>query len=121
MAAASLLVLAVSVTFQARTARIASETAVRMLHVEMIRFVIEDPSLMQLNGAKWDGTEEGAETMGRRSSPSGPGCSSARGAAAGPDQEGLHIPGGQARAVGSAAPPPLTTQWGRGGPGGWSG
>jgi hypothetical protein len=65
LTAASLLVLAVSVAFQARTARISSETTGRMLHVEMTRFVMEDPSLMQLNGAEWDGTAEGTEEMRR--------------------------------------------------------
>ncbi|MEW1843151.1 DUF6082 family protein [Nonomuraea angiospora] len=61
----SLLVLAVSVAFQARTARISSEATVRMLHVEMMRFVMEDPTLMQVEGAVWDGTAEGAEEMRR--------------------------------------------------------
>ncbi|MFG6201358.1 DUF6082 family protein [Nonomuraea sp. JJY05] len=65
LTAVSLLVLAVSVAFQARTARISSETAVRTLHVEMMRFAIEDPSLMQMEGAEWDGTAEGAEEMRR--------------------------------------------------------
>ncbi|MGP3937673.1 DUF6082 family protein [Nonomuraea sp. KM88] len=65
LTAASLLALAVSVAFQARTARVSSETTVRMLHVEMMRFVMEYPSLMQVEGAQWDGTEEGAEVMRR--------------------------------------------------------
>lgn len=65
LTAASLLVLAVSVAFQARTARISSETTARMLHVEMMRFVMEDPSLMQVEGARWDGTAEASEEMRR--------------------------------------------------------
>ncbi|MGR6921147.1 DUF6082 family protein [[Actinomadura] parvosata] len=65
LTAASLLVLAVSVAFQARTARISSETTVRMLHLEMMRFAIEDPTLLQMEGAEWDGTAEGAEEMRR--------------------------------------------------------
>ncbi|MFI7637964.1 DUF6082 family protein [Nonomuraea sp. NPDC049400] len=65
LTAASLLVLAVSVAFQARTARISSETAVRMLHVEMMRFVMEDPSLMQVEGGEWDGTAEASEETRR--------------------------------------------------------
>jgi hypothetical protein len=65
LTAVSFLALAVSVAFQARAARISSETTVRMLHVEMMRFVMEDPSLMQVDGAKWDGTAEAAEEMRR--------------------------------------------------------
>ncbi|MEV6033978.1 DUF6082 family protein [Nonomuraea sp. NPDC052116] len=65
LTAVSLLVLAVSVAFQARTARISSETAVRMLHMEMMRFTIEDPSLLQMEGAEWDGTAEASEEMRR--------------------------------------------------------
>ncbi|TYB71236.1 hypothetical protein FXF51_02015 [Nonomuraea sp. PA05] len=65
LTATSILVLAVSVAFQARAARISSETTVRMLHVEMMRFAIEDPSLMQMEGSMWDGTEEGLEEMRR--------------------------------------------------------
>lgn len=63
LTAVSLLMLAVSVAFQARTARISSETTVRMLHVEMLRFTIEDPTLMQVGGARWDGSDESAEEM----------------------------------------------------------
>ncbi|MGW7480342.1 DUF6082 family protein [Nonomuraea muscovyensis] len=63
LTAVSLVVLAVSVAFQARTARISSETTVRMLHVEMTRFVMDDASLIQLNGAEWDGTAESYEEM----------------------------------------------------------
>jgi hypothetical protein len=56
LTAASLLVLAVSVAVQARSARISSEATVRMLHVEMVRFVMDDPSLLQVEGAGWAGT-----------------------------------------------------------------
>ncbi|MEU7896487.1 DUF6082 family protein [Nonomuraea sp. NPDC049152] len=65
LTAASLLVLAISVAFQARSARISSETTGRLLHVEMMRFVMEDPSLMQVEGARWDGTAEASEEMRR--------------------------------------------------------
>ncbi|MEV4808039.1 DUF6082 family protein [Nonomuraea sp. NPDC049421] len=63
LTAVSLLMLAGSVAFQARTARISSETAVRMLHVEMMRFTIDDPTLMQVGGTRWDGSHESAEVM----------------------------------------------------------
>ncbi|MEV4115173.1 DUF6082 family protein [Nonomuraea sp. NPDC049695] len=65
LTAVSLLVLAVSVAFQARTTRISSEATGRMLHVEMMRFVMEDPSLSQVEGIGWDGTAQASEELRR--------------------------------------------------------
>ncbi|MFI7470402.1 DUF6082 family protein [Nonomuraea sp. NPDC049646] len=63
LTAASLLVLAVSVAFQVRAARISADATARMLHLELMHFVMEDPSLVQVEGIQWDGTAQRSEHL----------------------------------------------------------
>ncbi|MEV4801399.1 DUF6082 family protein [Nonomuraea sp. NPDC049421] len=65
LTAVSLLVLAISAAFQVRAARISSETTTRVLHYDIMRLVMEDPSLAQVEGLTWDGTAESSEEIRR--------------------------------------------------------
>ncbi|WP_345385218.1 DUF6082 family protein [Nonomuraea salmonea] len=58
LTAVSLLGIAASVLMQARTARIAAEQTSRVLHMELIRWAIDDPSLTQALGEPWRKPED---------------------------------------------------------------
>ncbi|WP_433510934.1 DUF6082 family protein [Nonomuraea sp. CA-143628] len=57
----SLAGLAFSVFVQARTTHVANEQTTRMLHMELIRWAMDDPSLLQADGELWSGPQDDFE------------------------------------------------------------
>ncbi|MFI6536639.1 DUF6082 family protein [Nonomuraea sp. NPDC050547] len=58
LAALSLAGVALSAAFQARAVRSSVAQNERALHLELVRFILEEPSLLQVAGGSWSGPED---------------------------------------------------------------